>query len=200
VRFPVALPDCIIRSMQNYQRPGQEPNARIILAALGAGAFGITMSFGQSLADAASVCLEGQGHESGVIMPVDGSCRADCSVYWDPTSEKCRRTWADLHEATEHGAYGVAFLLVRQLKNMTIGERSYRGTGFDFWVGNEDSYDILFQKKARLEVSGIRTGSETLREARVREKIEQVSRVSSSFPAIVVVVEFGRPQSTLVEV
>src|SRR2546425_6344808 len=84
----------------------------IALARLAEGAFGVTPAFGQSLVEAASVCLEDQGHGSGVNMVVDGSHHAICSLSWSHVTDQCRRTWADDHEATEHGAYGIAFLLI----------------------------------------------------------------------------------------
>jgi hypothetical protein len=56
-------------------------------------------------------------------------------------------------------------------------ERSAKGLGFDYWLGNEgedDDSDELFARKARLEVSGIFSGSRSQVQARVRQKREQV--------------------------
>jgi hypothetical protein len=71
-------------------------------------------------------------------------------------------------------------------------QRSRKGTGFDYWLGDE-SY-MPFESKARLEVSGIRNGDQKVVTARVRAKLMQteVSDVTS-LPAYIVVVEFGHP-------
>jgi hypothetical protein len=46
---------------------------------------------------------------------------------------------------------------VLELTDYTIVERACKGTGFDYWLGDED--DDLFQWKARLEISGILKGT-----------------------------------------
>lgn len=71
-------------------------------------------------------------------------------------------------------------------------QRSRKGTGFDYWLGDEA--DMPFQNKARLEVSGIRNGDQKIIKARVREKLTQTEVSDKTrLPAYVVVVEFGRP-------
>jgi hypothetical protein len=168
----------------------------LALSNLRDGAFGMTAAFGASLAEAAAVCLEDQHHTSGVRLPVEGDCDVTCLLFWDQATDRMKRTWADRDAATEHGAYGLAVLLVRDLKNMTVGERSYRGNGFDFWVGA--THDGLFQRKTRLEISGIRNGSDGVIRARLDEKIARLHRYKNPLPALIVVIEFGKPRSRLV--
>jgi hypothetical protein len=57
---------------------------------------------------------------------------------------------------------------------------------------------LLFQRMARLEVSGIRKGSRSQINARVKQKTEQ-TRASDAegLPAYIIVVEFSRPISTV---
>ena len=77
-----------------------------------------------------------------------------------------------------------------------VGAR--RGSGFDYWLGKRDegSPQPLLQGKARLEVSGIRNGSETEIAARVRQKEAQTQQSDSlRIDAYVAVVEFGAPRS-----
>ena len=119
-------------------------------------------------------------------------------MVWDSTTEQMRRCWADLEVATEHGAYGIAALLIPVLTNLTIVQRSRKGTGFDFWLGPMSADEVLFQKKARLEVSGIRKGSESQIKARLRQKKEQTKRSDGVLQAYIVIVEFGEPQSRVV--
>ncbi|BAU14873.1 hypothetical protein LEP3755_54280 [Leptolyngbya sp. NIES-3755] len=94
---------------------------------------------------------------------------------------------------------GVAFLLILQLTDLTVIERSRKGTGFDYWLGSQDSATTLpFERMARLEVSGIRRGNRGQVNTRVKQKIEQ-TRTSDAqgLPAYIIVVEFSRPISMI---
>lgn len=152
---------------------------------------------GASMAQAGAVCLENQGHGCGVRLAVEGTFTASFAIHWSaPVTEAMRHYWNDLEEATEQGAYGLAILLVRALTGYTVVERARKGTGFDWWLGNDDN---LFQKKARLEVSGILRGPAWRIRSRVTAKEVQTERSSSSgLTAYVVVVEFGTPKSKVV--
>lgn len=170
----------------------------LIFSELEKGMPGIPPECGKCLVQAASVCLEDQEHGSGVQLDVDGDFSEEFRLVWNATTDRMRRFWADLEVATEQGAYGIAALLISHLTGMTIFERSRKGTGIDFWLGSEG--DILFQKKARLEVSGIRKGGETEIRTRLKEKKEQNKRSDgTSLPAYVIIVEFGEPCSTVVK-
>ena len=70
--------------------------------------------------------------------------------------------------------------------------RSRKGTGFDYWLGLKG--DRLFQHSARLEVSGIRQGSDEAVQKRVNQKVAQTKRSDNlKLAAFIVVVEFGIP-------
>jgi len=167
------------------------------LSELSKGMIGITQPFGQSTAEAASICLEEQNHRNGVHLFVNNEFNKIFSVIWDDTTDQMRRTWADHEVTTEYGAYGIAFLLIQDLTNLIVLERSCKGTGFDFWLGPKFEEELLFQNKARLEVSGIRKGNESDIQSRVKQKIKQTSRSNGSLPAYIIVVEFGKPQSVV---
>jgi len=173
----------------------------ISLADLGAGLPAITPSFGMALAEAGAICLTDCGHKAKVLLTVNGDFAATFLIDWPDVTEQMRRCWNDEDVATEHGAYGLACLLILRLTDFTIIERSRRGTGFDYWVGYKDSdAEELFSNKARLEVSGIRIGDDTLIRQRLRKKIKQIQRSGGlSLPGYVVVVEFGRPKSQVVK-
>ncbi len=151
------------------------------------------------MAEAATVCLNEQGHSPGVAMRVQGSYRSRFRVVWRDLSEQMMRSWADPDFATEQGAYGIAALLVEALTDLTVVERSRKGTGFDYWLGPVSSESLFFQAKARLEVSGIRRGDLRAVRARVRQKIEQTRKSDGRLPAFIIVVEFSRPQSRVIE-
>jgi hypothetical protein len=83
------------------------------------------------------------------------------------------------------------------LTGLTILERSRKGTGFDWWLGNDDN---LFQKKARLEVSGILHGSTRRINSRVQARLRQTGQSDDlALTAYVVVVEFGTPRVKVVQ-
>ena len=74
------------------------------------------------------------------------------------------------------------------------------GTGFDWWLGTQEG--DLFQKKARLEVSGLLREAQMWRvTARISEKKKQteVSDQTTKTPAVIVVVEFSAPLSKVVK-
>ncbi len=150
------------------------------------------------MAEAAQVCLEDQAHATGTLMGVDGDYRGAFSLVWDDVTGQMRRCYADERPATEHGAYGIAILLILQTAGLTVVERARRGTGYDFWLGPENGPEPLFQRKARLEVSGIRKGLDRELDSRVKEKLKQTEKSSDLIPGFVVVVEFGRPKSRVV--
>ena len=128
-------------------------------------------------------------------MQISGEIGGRAILEWQTASALIRRCWNDDEEATEHGAYGIATLLVPQVSDLQVVERSKKGTGFDYWLGSSTETESLFQNRARLEVSGIRTGTEAAVAGRVRKKLKQTERSDADLSAVVVVVEFGEPQS-----
>lgn len=169
------------------------------LQTLGQGLPAITPAFGAAIAEAGAICLTDEAHAPGVILKVEGEFSTTFRLNWPPVTEQTRRCWNDEEYTTEQAAYGIAFLLILQLTNFTVIERSRKGTGFDYWLGMQDSTATLpFQRMARLEVSGIRKGNRSQINARVKQKIEQ-TRVSEAqgLPAYIIVVEFSRPISII---
>jgi len=164
----------------------------VSLAALCEGMPGLTTASGQMLAEAAAVCLEDRKHPSGVRLPRTGLMRGDLHVEWQPVDEQNRRCYADMQEATERGACGVAILVVREATGMVVIERSKKGTGFDYWLGQKD-YDGLPFEGMRLEVSGILTGTKTQIDSRIKQKKSQMEPTDHLAPGFVAVVEFGTP-------
>lgn len=130
-----------------------------------------------------------------------GSFDAGYQVFWQNVTSQMLRCWSDAEYTTEQGAYGVAILLILDLTDYTIIERSYKGTRFDYSLGvAEQGGDLPFQKAARLEVSGIRSGDKSTVRTRVTQKLGRFSSSDdTSLPAYVVVVEFGSPLSQVVK-
>lgn len=162
---------------------------------------GWSLTFGTTCAEAAAVCLDDQGHSERVALQIDGIQSCAIELQWDAIDDTIRRFNADEEVATEYGAYGIAALIMPRLTNLTIIERSVKGKGlgFDFWLGSIENAAPLFQRKARLEVSGIRTGSEPLIQSRVNMKLKQISPSDMVAPGYITVVEFGTPRAQVVE-
>lgn len=147
----------------------------------------------RSHAEAAAVCLSEIPHHTGVSMQVTGKHRVVYSMSWPPVTPVMLRSHGDPDEATELGACGIAFHLIQDLEEKHVIQRSRKGTGFDYWLGDDDD-DLPFQNKARLEVSGIRHGRREQIIKRVNQKLGQTRRSDSmKIPAYVIVVEFGTP-------
>ncbi len=161
------------------------------LGDLGQGLPAITPNFGKALSEAGGVCLESQGHVQGVQLLVRGYSNTNHSLTWPPVTDQARRCWNDAEVATEHGAMGIAVLLAQKEIGYTVIERSGKETGIDYWMGDESSEPL--QKKARLEISGIRRGSDQDVKARIRQKLRQTDRSDGPLPVYVIVVEFGHP-------
>ncbi|MHB9131556.1 MAG: hypothetical protein ACYDBB_10770 [Armatimonadota bacterium] len=165
---------------------------------LGTGAPALTPAQGEVLAHSAAISLESCTHHSGVSITVDGDFSAQYRLRWRPTTDQMRRCYNDEEVATEHGAYGIAILLLRDLAGYTVVERSRKGTGFDYWLGDDD--DLLFQKKARLEVSGSRSQNATTLTSRVKQKVKQTAPSDNTgLPAYIAVVGFADPCAEVVK-
>ncbi|MCX6366745.1 MAG: hypothetical protein NTX57_08550 [Armatimonadetes bacterium] len=168
----------------------------LILTYLRGGMPALTPASGERLAEAASHCLDEQGHELRVVLAVAGNHTESFVLERLPVDEVIRRTYNDPEEATEEGACAIAILLARELTGWSVVRRARRGTGFDYYLGSDQALDF----QARLEVSGIRQGTQAQIEARVRQKRAQTTQSDSTLghlSAYVIVVEFSRPEARI---
>jgi len=156
---------------------------------------GLTPAAGGYLAEAAAVCLEHQSHIPGISLSVDGSYGRTVRLSWERVGNQERLTYADLHEATEYGACGIAILVVENAARKVVVKRSKKGTFFDYWVGLEGKGELFQGDRARLEVSGILDGDDKKIEMRTTQKLEQVKQAKGKLPTYVAVIEFGRPKA-----
>ena len=183
-------------------------HSRINLAQLFAGLPGLTKRRGGAHCEAALVCLDEHGHQSGVQCSLN-SLNKNLSTFeliWtEEITEQTRNSWSDFIEATEWGAAGIAILVVLGFTEYTVIRRSKRGTGFDYWLGyKKDVNDLgenVLKDEACLEVSGILSEEKASKiRQRVRDKIRQTERSDDlEMPACIVVVEFSRPVVYMVD-
>ena len=167
---------------------------------------------GTVLAEAGAVCLESQNHQPSVQLTVRGDVETGYRLAWPPVTPQAQRGWNDADEATEEGATGIAVLLTNREIGYMVIARSWKGTGFDYLLGNDNVLDISDTERTataewervlgddnlvvrgRMEVSGILRGGDSMVRARVNQKLEQTSRSDYlGIPAYTIVVEFGRP-------
>ncbi len=160
---------------------------------------GITESVGANMEEAAAICFDNQGHSSVVCLTVTGDFRETYTVSFKKVTEQMKLSWGDLQVATEYGAYGIAILIIDDKTDLTVIERSRKGTGFDFWLGTKSTPGAYFQNKARLEVSGILHDSDSEIDKRVKIKLNQVSRSDGLLPAYITVIEFSGPKAKVVK-
>lgn len=148
---------------------------------------------GNAMAQAGAICLESQNHSPGVALVVRGNTDSP-RIYrlnWTPTISRDNALWQP-NDATEWGAAAVAILLAKNEAPYPAIEAAALGTGIDFWLGDDSNLD--FQREARLEVSGIRSGSDAAIARRVSAKLTQTNQSDySQTAAYVIVVEFSRP-------
>lgn len=167
----------------------------LVLSRLGNGLPGITPVVGATLVEACSVCLIHHNHIDHVQLNIDGSFSRAFVVRWsrEKVTEQVLRCWNDLQDALEDAAACIACLLVIELTEFTIIERSRKGTGFDYWLGKDED-EPIFTRKGRLEVSGIMEGSEKDIRERTRQKLKQSNPSDNTLlPAYAIIVEFSRP-------
>jgi hypothetical protein len=155
---------------------------------------GLTPARGETLAEAAAVCLESRSHKTGVRLLRAGLMPEDLHIEWQPIDEQKRRGYGDMQEATEWGASGVAILVVKEVTGMVVIDRSRKGTGFDYWLGDKDYDGRPFAGAvSRLEVSGILAGTRSQVDARISQKRDQIKPSDHLASGFVAVVEFSTP-------
>jgi hypothetical protein len=126
-------------------------------------------------------------------MMGEGHFKTSYTIHRYDVNDQMKRTHNDETVATEEGAYGVAFIVASKEMDVKAIEKSRKKTGIDYWLGTED--DFLFQNKVRLEVSGIRKGTDQQVESRYNTKMTQSEKSDyTKLPALVVIVEFGKPR------
>jgi hypothetical protein len=162
----------------------------------------LTRSLGEVHAECAAVCLEHQGHQESVELHVRGVKDVRFELSRPTVTDQMRRAHFDLQRATEYGACGVALLLAREVTGLTAIEQSRKGTGFDYWIGAADQppSTLVFQKSARLEISGLLSATEKQFAGRIRQKLRQSEPSDKTgLPAFAIVIDFGRPQAEVAE-
>ena len=172
----------------------RKPSDALVLASIAKAHPGLTPEKAAALVQAATVCLNKNGHRSGVALKVVASPPCTHALEFDSPTAQAKRANADLQEATEDGAMAVAIAVVTRVTKHRAVLRSWKKTGVDWWLGPKAG---VFE--ARLEVSGILNDpSEVSR--RVKQKLKQMTPTDAGgLPGYAAVIEFGTPQAVVVE-
>lgn len=165
---------------------------KIDLSFLENGQAGLSPRMGGFLAEAASVCFDHHAHPKTLLLRSTGHYEETYELTCTDLHEHSRGSFEDIQESTEYGACGVAISIIKT-ETPLITKRSYKGTGFDYWLGTSTE-GFPFQESARLEVSGIIKGGRSQAEARLSDKLAQM-QVSDDLglPGIAIIVEFSNP-------
>jgi hypothetical protein len=159
---------------------------------------GVTNHQAHVMAEQAEVCMAHNNHAPGVSCVVKQAVDSNLLVSWNTSEDQDRLKagHADLQEATEGGATGVAIAYMKHAHDLVVISRSPKdGNGFDYFMAPRGSGTILRSKPtALLEVSGVLENGDVECRARLKEKAKQVKKgYSSGMGAFAVVVGFKRP-------
>ena len=161
---------------------------------------GITAAIGAYLAEAAAYCLDAQGHQSGVILKVVGEYEEEFALIWtDVVDEQVKRAWADEVEATEYAATAIAILLILELTELLISQRSNQTNRTDYFLIDKNQ-SHSHPPKAFLEVSGIfhEKPSNTI-QMRLRTKKKNIDKIPNRREVTyIVIVEFLIPKAKMI--
>ncbi|BAQ34031.1 hypothetical protein UCH007_00730 [Dehalococcoides sp. UCH007] len=161
--------------------------------------YGITARQIEFYKEAAVVCFYKQDHTSGVKMEFSGIFNGEYILVWNNFPRDSEHSWKDLQEAIEYGACAIACIMITKITPFNYIERSQKGTGFDFFIGNTSDETLIFNNKVKLEVSGILSGDDTDINNRVKLKTNQINKYDNN-SGYVFVVEFSKPKSCIKEV
>lgn len=160
---------------------------------------GISDGINTSFKEAIKVCLEINKHRQGQIFTIEGHISNKLNILWRPATQQLFDSWSDHQETTEVAACGIAVHIILSNTNYTVRNRSWKGTGFDYWLGAKNAPESLFQNVAKLEVSGIAEEKKANKiTSRVKRKINQIDKFKDKYPALlafIVIVEFSAPKS-----
>lgn len=143
---------------------------------LSAGQPGLTPESGGSMAQCAAVCLELQGHTSGTELGVRGYIANNHILEWPPVTGQIRRAWADIREATEKGAEGIAILLIEQEVGYAAIERAAIGTHIDRWLGEESDAPTFSARQGWKYPVSSRVAMDKSGEDRVKKWTESIPK------------------------
>lgn len=183
---------------------------RLDLESLSEKAYAITPQAAGHYQECCMVCFHKNGHSSGVHLHVlHNESDSSFEVCWSGSvTERIANAYRDHNKYVDLGACTVALLVVPELTGYgAITPAAAEGTGIDYYLGPEEDQDdvLIFNHKARLEISGILTETAT---NTVKKRIQAKKRrlmgyeqggLTDPTQVFIVVVEFGQPVAEMAE-
>jgi hypothetical protein len=159
------------------------PRRSFVLARLPEVCHNLSRSHVENMVDACRVMLD-KFHGSPRTFEITWSGPRHLDLEWSTPQDIHRQTHANEHDATEAGAYGLAFATVHE-GDYVVRRRAHHGSGSDYLLSKRGEPDNDF---VRLEVSGIARGEGLT--ARLRDKVAQLRNGDLPRPGLAVVVGF----------
>lgn len=165
---------------------------------------GITAATGSFIHEAILVAMAKHGHQTGVILKIEGTFQENFILTWQKNpSKKVINAWKNDADIASYAAVGLSLLLMIALTTFKTFELAEYGTGIDYWMDEHLSVaSKVFKRKARLEISGIfkETKSNSI-QMRVNLKKKQIKKSDSTkLPAWIAIVAFNEPKSKIEKV
>jgi hypothetical protein len=148
------------------------------------------------LEEAARVCLASRGHGGGARLQVFGDHDIVMPISYDLPDPTSNANHANDNRPTEDGPCCIALLLCCLLKGHGLVPKAMRAEGVAYWVGEAEE-GRPFNRKARLEASGIRHGTRHDVRARLDGKIRTTAKSDGVYGVALAVVEFSQPLAQL---
>ena len=183
--------------------PFSVSDQKLVLESLSDQAYAITPDATGFYKEQCMVCFHKNGHESGVMLEVrhHQTCTS-FQICWTGkvTDRMISNAYVDHLKYVDFGACAVALLLIRRITDYKAVQQSAIGTTIDYYLAPQDQDDdLIFNHAARLEVAGILKENEnnTVKD-RIMKKRNRLKE--SSLPTYIIVIEFSRPWSEMVEI
>lgn len=178
-------------------------NEKINLYKLADKAIGVSQKVGDFLGEAAQVCLEMQGHKSGVQLNITGQYEESVILEWsNKLEEETLLSWRDLKESTEYGATAIALLLLIHFESYNFVERLPQTAIADYFLKKRKLEDEITKHEIFLEISGIfRETSKNTIDIRIKQKKKQIANKSiAQWNILIAVVEFSKPKAKITKI
>lgn len=166
----------------------------LALSDLKKGMPGISSIQGTFLQENAMVALHKANHHSPTKTTLTGIAEKDIQLSWEDTvNQQLLNSYNDEKENTEFAAAGISALLTPFLTDYTIIMRAQQGTGFDYWLGKDET---SLSPLATLEVSGIKSeNSDNTISKRLSAKKKQIMASEGlKLPQYISIVEMAKPK------
>ncbi len=171
----------------------------IYLDSLSEGIPAITPRSAGHFIETCMVCLDSQGHSTGVKMDVKTDNSDVCfHLHWDGEVNQSLHNahGGNYNRTTELGATAIGLPVVKEVTEFTAILEASIGTTIDYFLCSSDKIDDTFifdGTDAYCEIRGIREEKpgNTVKRA-VQKKIDRLN-TPEDLPSYIVVVEFSRP-------